>query len=652
MMIHALSKVTTAVLATMLVAAAPVLAQGPAPAPSPADSPSPPAASDDRAATVGAVQQLAAGLDIISFENRYRCTDGSYKWLWWNATPFRGQHLLYATARDITESKQAQEALCLAKDTAEGANYAKSQFLANMSHELRTPLNSVIGFSSILLKNKRKNLHEQELSYLRKIQDNGQHLLGLINDILDLSKVEAGRMELELAPVSLTVLIQDIIGLFESQTHDRDVTLHADLPASIASIEADAVKLKQVLINLIGNALKFTERGSVTVRVDVDPTTHHPTCIDVIDTGVGIPSDQLETIFHPFKQANTSTRRQYGGTGLGLAISHAMCKLMVWPLTVSSEVGQGSTFSIRLTTEAACPLPNAAVDASHAASPLSVRLAPPQKVLTPPPQHTDRVVLVIDDEADARQMLTQHIRKLGYQVMTAATGTQGLHLAKEVRPDLITLDLMMPEMSGWLVLQALKADPDLQMIPVVAISAVAGEHRGRLLGVLDYLDKPVTRSDLSAVFKRNVRSRQGKVLVVEDDGDTRCLIAAQLAEEGAESQMVANGQEALARLEGFVPDLIILDLMMPVMDGMAFLGLLQQEPRYCHIPVVIVTAKELTPQEVQYLAGQTAAIVQKGEYFMQHLQHMLQVTLQQFDHNHDGDPSLTAPSVDEEILLA
>ena len=528
-------------------------------------------------------------------------------------------------AVEIAERKRAQEELRHAKEAAEAASRTKSQFLANMSHELRTPLNSVIGFTNILLKNKGGNLHPDEMTFLDRILANGKHLLDLINQVLDLSKIEAKRVEIETSMVTLDRLISVIISQFEPQLRDRPVKLSAELPDRIAPFETDAGKLKQVIINLVGNALKFTEQGSVTVRVAVEEETHRPVRITVADTGIGIPEDRLTLIFEAFQQADPSTTRRYGGTGLGLTISKALCELMGYRLEVASEVGKGSAFSIVLATRPASagitirPAPLAEVhgfSAAEAAAEVTRRI----RAMEATQPLRDKLVLIIDDEADSRILLTNLIEQFGCHVVAADSGELGLRMAKEIKPDLITLDLLMPQMDGWEVLRRLKADADLKEVPVIVVSVVARERRGTVLGAVEMLSKPVSREDLLRVISLIPRSR---ILVVEDNEDDRRLFAAHLQGRVSELRMAANGREALAMLETFTPNLILLDLMMPEMDGMAFLDTIRKNPRHWHIPVFVVTAKELTAEEAKRLGSEAQAVLKKAEEWGDDLERML-----------------------------
>ena len=543
---------------------------------------------------------------------------------------------------DITERRQAEAALRQARDEAEEASRTKSQFLANMSHELRTPLNSVIGFAGILLKNKPDNLRPSDLNFLERIQANGKHLLVLINEILDLSKIEARKVELQLAPVALDVLVRETIAQQEGLVRDRPVQLLADVPATVALIQADADKLRQVIINLIGNALKFTERGSVTVRVVADPADHRPLRIEVADTGIGIPREKLGVIFEAFQQADASTARKYGGTGLGLTISQALCQLMGCRIEVASEPGRGSTFSVILggKNERVAP---AAPDAPAMKN--STEISAEISAGPTPSGLCGKMVLVIDDESDSRVLLTHLLEEFGCQVIAANSGEQGLRMAREFRPQLITVDLLMPQMDGASVIRALKADPELRAIPLVVVSIVAEERRGSILGAVDILEKPVVREELQAALRRSLlpafagpepatgsareAMARAKILVVDDEEDARRILLAHLADMPVEARTAANGQEALAALETFLPDLVLLDLIMPVMDGVAFLDALRTDPRYQHLPVIVITSKELSLAEKAQLRRQTLEVVKKSDLSEKKFKQLLQRILNQ-----------------------
>jgi PAS domain S-box-containing protein len=516
---------------------------------------------------------------------------------------------------DITERRRSEEELRRVTEAASAANRAKSEFLANMSHELRTPLNSVIGFTNLLLKNKSGNLREQDLAFLERVLDNGKHLLKLINEVLDIAKVEAGRMQLELGTVALEALVRDTLAGMEGQVKGKGVRLVAELPPQMAPFETDPGKLKQVLINLVGNAIKFTERGDVTVRVEADPANGQPLALDVIDTGIGIPADKLHTIFEAFQQGDAGTSRKYGGSGLGLTIARSLCRLMGYGIEVHSRVGYGSMFRIVLGEKGeAAPQPS---------RPLTSEIMVRAERVARLPDLKGQRVLIIDDDSDSRILLTQFVEDTGCGVLAVSGGAQGVQAAEQCQPDLIILDLMMPGMSGWDVLKALKAHPTLSRVPVVVVSIVARENRGTILGAVDLLDKPVSREALHELLRRNLPSRKGQVLVVDDSRDTRRVLTSYLGEEGYQTREATNGAEALRCLETFPADLVILDLLMPVMDGLTFLDTLRRDPRYLRLPVVVVTAKDLTPEESARLGADGSVVLRKGDELARELEQVL-----------------------------
>jgi PAS domain S-box-containing protein len=398
--------------------------------------------------------------------------------------------------RDITARKRFELELIVARDAAEAASRAKSDFLARMSHELRTPLNSIIGFANVLLKNKQDAMSPGDLAYLNRIATNGLHLLGLINDILDLSKIEAGRMTLDMSAVSLGTLVRDTVEELESQTRDRPVVLRALIPAYVRPIQSDSARMKQVLINLVGNALKFTESGEVTVEIEVDDAAQ-PRRLVVRDTGIGIPEHRLDAIFNVFEQAETMTARRFGGTGLGLAISRSLCELMGHQLGVESVEGVGTTMVVQLGdvprgTRRSTPHSMPAVPASDAEHRTPLR----DRDGRPP------TVLVVDDDPDARLLLGQLIEDAGCYVAQAGSGVEALRMARELLPAMIFLDLRLPKISGFDVLRILQADEMLKGTPVVVVSVIGVESRSALGGAAAVLDKPVSRSQVVELIRR------------------------------------------------------------------------------------------------------------------------------------------------------
>ncbi len=515
--------------------------------------------------------------------------------------------------REVGERRRAEMEAVAARKEAEEANRAKSEFLSRMSHELRTPLNSVIGFAGILLRNRDGALQENTLQYLDRIRSNGQHLLGLINDILDLARVESGKMDVHYEQVDVDTLVRETVAQLQGKVLQGDVSIHAEMPAGLAPLRTDPVKLKQIVINLVGNALKFTPSGTVTVRV-IAGTARRALRIDVIDTGIGIAPDRLGAIFDAFEQASAKTAAVYGGTGLGLAISRSLADLLDYRIAVSSTEGVGSIFSVLLDRTAEPP----------SAPAREVRVAPSRR--TPSlamAAISDRqqpaglpCVLVIEDSVDARRIVTEQLRDLPIRVLCAESGEEGLEMARRDRPAVILLDLVMPTMTGWEVLGRLKSEPELATIPVIVISSETKFNRAAFLGTLDFLEKPVGTDELLSVIGRHLPTeRHARVLVVDDDADARRIITDALTETyPCEVTHAADGVDAFERLHaGMMPDLIVLDLVMPRMDGFTFLAALRRDPRYTAMPVVVASSKELSAAERAALASPAMAVVKKGE---------------------------------------
>ncbi|MGB0721938.1 MAG: response regulator [Gammaproteobacteria bacterium] len=520
------------------------------------------------------------------------------------------------------------------------ADRLRSEFVANMSHELRTPLNSIIGFSNLLLKNRENNLSQRDVDFAEKINRNGKHLLGLINDILDLSKIEAGRMDVDLRETSLGGVIEEVVDMLQNQAVAKHLELKAELPDPPPFLQTDGEKLKQVLINLIGNAIKFTHEGGVTVGLAGSPQTGIR--IQVRDTGIGIPQEKVNVIFEPFRQADGSTTRQYGGTGLGLSISRSIVELLGGTVTCSSEVDKGTTFEVVFPPAADdSKRPEASEHAVGVVEDVSVTDAvaaessgemaagasggrgSTEAVLSEALGNGDdadvsgQLVLVVDDDPDARDLLSSQIRELGAHPIPCESGERALMLVKERRPDLITLDLMMPGLDGWEVLRRLKADTTLSDIPVVVISIVADKRRAVILGAVDALSKPISEDEFQFLLQRHLAAAKvSNVMVVDDDPDARDLMSRLLEERVSTVRTATDGQDALSVMEGFVPDLIFLDLMMPVMDGITFLRMVRADPRFREIPVVIVTAKQLNTEERRELESRVVMIIEKGDALM------------------------------------
>jgi signal transduction histidine kinase/CheY-like chemotaxis protein len=504
-----------------------------------------------------------------------------------------------AVYSDITELRQQNLELEQARESSEVANRTKSQFLANMSHELRTPLNAIIGYSEILQEDAADNDQEQLIPDLKKIEGAGRHLLGLINDILDLSKVEAGKMEVYLEEVEISSLLGEVGAIIRPLVAKSGNALEISVASGVGSMRTDRTKLKQCLLNVLSNASKFTQDGKLTVAVE--RTDRAMIQMTISDTGIGMSEEQLGRLFQAFSQADASTTKKFGGTGLGLAITRHFCRLLGGDISVTSRVGEGSTFTIVVPDQVAEPhQPEIPIDL-------------PQEPLAEPANADSSpiTVLVVDDDPASRDLLATNLRREGYQIVQARGGDEALELAFKLRPDAITLDVLMPKTDGWAVLGALKANPALCDIPVIMVTVAPDRGIGLSLGAAEVMTKPVDRAELTSLL-RNLLSRDGPILLVEDDPATRDTVRNTIEKMGLTVAEVTNGRSALSWLgENPPPALILLDLMMPQMDGFEFLDTFNSRVEWRHVPVVIITAKQLTAAERGLLSVRT--IIEKGD---------------------------------------
>ncbi|HWD57435.1 MAG TPA: response regulator [Stellaceae bacterium] len=487
-----------------------------------------------------------------------------------------------------------------ARDAANEASRTKSSFLANMSHELRTPLNAIIGVTEMLHEDARDFDRADELEPLERVLRAARHLLALINDILDLSKIEANKMEIHLERFQIAELVGDVVKTIEPLAVKNNNQLVVNCHPGLGPMRSDQMRVRQALLNLMSNAVKFTDTGTVTItaapRYERDKAW---ITLAVADTGIGMTADQMEKLFRDFSQADASTTRKYGGTGLGLAISRRFCQLLGGDITVESEAGRGSTFTIWLPRDEA----GAEEPESIPAMPIAVAASRPDAPL----------VLVIDDDPTARELVARFLEREGFAVAEADGGREGLRLVRELYPAAVTLDIMMPDIDGWTVLAAIKGDPTLARIPVILLTIVDERSRGYALGAVDYLVKPLDRERLTELLHRVCGSTAGHILIVDDDETSRRQMRSAVEQDGWGVIEAENGQVALASLASAVPQAIILDLMMPEMDGFEFLNEFRRHAKWHELPILVVTARDLSADDRAHLNGSVERIIQKTE---------------------------------------
>jgi len=543
-------------------------------------------------------------------------------------------------SKDITEKKRYEEELKAlnerleekvlertreleaANRELEKSNKLKSQFIANMSHELRTPLNSIIGFSETLLEMPVGGLNEKQERYIRNIHTSGKHLLQLINNILDLAKIEAGRLSLYHEEFLLRPVIEEAVSIVEMLARKKNITIHHDIDKDIGTITADRVKFKQILYNLLSNAIKFTpERGDVYLTADlVTPSEGLGFCsmgegqrllrVSVKDTGIGIRPEDMDRIFNEFEQADSSYTRRYEGTGIGLSLTKRLVEMHGGLIRVESRVGEGSIFSFVM------PLFERKTEEATDGTVAAPIVPESDYAFEAGPRNT---ILIVEDDRATSELLTLQLKDAGYLVAHAYDGVEAVKKAVELRPFAIILDVMLPGKDGWEVLQDIRSLPDTKDIPVVVYSIVDNRELGFALGATDYLTKPVDRKTLISKlnelsFTKKRRHQIVNIMVVDDNPEAVELIASMLEPEGFNVIKAYGGREAIEKAEDIRLDAILLDLMMPEMDGFEVVHRLKNMPQTSDVPIFIVTAKDITVEDRLRLAGQIERIYQKSDF--------------------------------------
>src|SRR5467141_1083906 len=573
---------------------------------------------DDRQATTVQAHRVETR-EVLAFENRYLCKDGSYKWLLWNAVSVPEQEVIYAVARDITERKRdeaekrkfaeslaaSNQELELRNREVQRATQMKSKFLASMSHELRTPLNAIVGFSDLLAEQTAGELNDKQKRFVNHIKEGSAHLLQLINDILDLSKIEAGQLEIRCEDFQVQDALPEVLSTIRPLAMAKNIEVQQKLRTD-RPVYADRVRFKQILYNLLSNAVKFTPKGG---RIEIDCfESAGQIGLSVTDTGIGIRPEDQKIVFEEFRLVEGKRGTVNEGTGLGLAITKRLVEQQGGKISLSSEPGRGSqfTFTLPAGSEVSRPAP----------------ANPPRILPTAAGGNSGKpLILVVDDETSARELLASYLNS-EYRIAFAESGVEAVEKAAQLRPDAITLDLAMPGGSGLDALVTLRKTPETANIPIIIVSIVEEEKLGFALGAADYLIKTIRKTVLLETIRKHVPIQEdddSEILLVDDDPGSLEMLEETLRSAGYETQSVRSGARALEVLSSKVVSAVLLDLLMPGMDGFEVIQHVRGQATLADLPILVMTAKSLTPEEIALLSRETEALFQKNGSWQQQL---------------------------------
>jgi PAS domain S-box-containing protein len=567
----------------------------------------------DRPATVAEEIRLQNREVTFAFENRYLCKDGSYKWMLWNAVSVPEQKLIYAVARDITERKKVHlqielqnRELELRNREVERATKLKSKFLATMSHELRTPLNAIVGFSELLAEETAGALNDKQKRFVGHIKQGSAHLLQLINDILDLSKIEAGQLELRCEDFQVKDALPEVLSTIRPLAMTKSIQVQDNLETDRA-VYADRVRFKQILYNLLSNAVKFTPKGG---RIDINSLEDDNfVYLSVTDTGIGIRAEDQGVVFEEFRQVEGNAGATSEGTGLGLAITKRLVEQQGGKISLQSQTGKGSRFTFTLPV------------GSKTSEIVSVG-EPANRLAAAGGSHEKPLVLVVDDEISGRELLASYLES-EYRIAMAGSGAEVVQKAQQLRPDAITMDVLMPGGTGFETLVALRKTPETANIPIIIVSIVDQKQVGFALGAADYLIKPIRRPVLLETIRKHVPAAADEddttILLVDDDPRTLELLEETLRSVGYETQSVQSGARALEVLSSKVVSAVLLDLLMPGMDGFEVIRHIRKEATLRELPIFVITGKALAQEEIALLTRETQALFHKNGSWQQQL---------------------------------